>query len=169
MAEAGILTERDRVELIHGRIIAMMPIGPWHSASNRKLLHTLRSLYGDRAQLSEGDPVGLSEDSEPQPDLTVLRWRDDFYAQSHPGPADVILLIEVADTSRAFDLGTKLDLYASHGIQEYWVIDGVQKCVRVFQDPKDGTYRIQKTHLPGETIALPDCDGKALAVKDTGL
>ncbi len=94
MAEAGILTEQDRVELINGRIIAMMPIGPWHSASSSKLNQHLTLLYLKNGIVRSGAPVGLGDDSEPQPDITVLRWRDDFYAEAHPGPADVILLIQ---------------------------------------------------------------------------
>lgn len=169
MADAGILTECDRVELINGRIVAMMPIGPWHSAVASRLNHALNRLYERNGIVTMGNPVGLGTQSEPQPDVTVSRWRDDFYASAHPEAQDVILLIEVADTSRLYDLGTKRDLYASQGVAEFWVVDRDLDCIHVFRHPYDGTYRDDRRYVRGEEIPLPECGGTTLAVADIGL
>ena len=103
MLEAGILTEDDRVELIEGEVIQMTPIGKRHAACVKRLNALLGRRFGDAVIVSVQDPIHLSEGSDPQPDLALLRPRTDFYAQSHPTPADVLLLIEVADTSVEFD------------------------------------------------------------------
>jgi Uma2 family endonuclease len=169
MADAGILTERDRVELINGRIVAMIPIGPWHCASSSKLNYLLNQLYHGRGIVTMGNPVGLGDDSEPQPDVTVLRWQDDFYATAHPEAKDVILLIEVADSTRAFDLGTKHDLYAAQGVEEFWVVDRKLECVHVFRHPVDGVYRESRVYARGESIPLPECGDASLAVLETGV
>jgi Uma2 family endonuclease len=123
MVEAGILPERDRVELINGRIVAMMPIGPWHSSSVARLIENLVLAYHKKGVVNSGNPVGLGDDSELRPDVTVMRWRSDRYSSAHPEAKDVLLLIEVADSSRNFDLGTKHDLYAQQGVEEFWVVD----------------------------------------------
>ena len=169
MADSGILGPEDRVELINGKIIAMMPLGPWHGSSTDRLSDSLRDCYQKTAIVACGRPVTLSEIAEPQPDIAVLRHRPDYYAQAHPEPADILLLIEVADSSRVFDLGTKLDLYAAHGISEYWVVDGVRKCVHVFQQPVDGLFKFTRLYHPGESIPLPNLANVTLPVTEMGL
>jgi Uma2 family endonuclease len=169
MADAGILTERDRVELIKGRIVPMMPIGPWHSSASNRLNEALSSVYKKTGIVSLGNPVGLGNDSEPQPDVTVLRWRKDYYSTKHPEPPDVLLLIEVADTSRAFDLGTKHDLYAEQGITEFWVVDRQLGGIHVFRRPRDGIFTETRLYSKGESIPLPDCAGASFLVDDSGV
>lgn len=169
MADSGILTEWDRVELINGEIVTMMPIGPWHSASSTRLNYRLQRLYDGRGMVTMGNPVGLGDDSEPQPDVTVLRWRDDFYATAHPEAKDVLLLIEVADSSREFDLGTKQELYAAQGVEEFWVVDRKLECVHVFRHPLEGVYRERRDYARGEEIPLPECGGATLPVAETGV
>ena len=169
MGEAGILGHEDRVELINGRIVNRMLPGPWHNSRSNRLIHFLGELYHQKAIVNVSGPIGLGEDSEPQPDLSILRWRDDFYASAHPGPQDVLLAIEISDSSRTFDLGTKHDLYATHGVPEYWVIDRLKNWVQVFQEPSNGVYKVHRIYQPGEAIPLPGLDNATLAVIDTGL
>jgi Uma2 family endonuclease len=169
MAEAGILTERDRVELINGKIVAMLPIGPWHCASSSRLNYLLNKLYHGRGIVTMGNPVGLGDESEPQPDVNVLRWQDDFYATAHPEASDVLLLIEVADSSRVYDLGTKHDLYAAQGVEEFWVVDRKLECVHVFRHPVEGVYRESRVYARDEEIPLPECGDVTLAVVETGV
>lgn len=169
MADAGILTERDRVELINGEIVAMMPIGPWHCSSVALLLENLIVVYRKRAIVNSGNPVGLGNHSEPQPDVTVIRWRDDRYATAHPEAKDVLLLIEVSDSSRSFDLGRKHDLYAKQDVEEFWVVDRKLECVHVFRHPLEGLYRESRVYFKGESIPLPECAGAVLAVSETGV
>ncbi len=99
MGEAGILNEDDRVELIDGEIIEMTPIGSPHGGRVKQLNYLLTRAVGEEAIIAAQDPVILGDRSEPEPDLALLRPRADFYKESHPQPDDVLLLIEVADTS----------------------------------------------------------------------
>ena len=139
MGEVGILGPEDRVELIAGEIIDMSPIGSLHAALVARLASTLGQRVGETAIIWTQNPLALDDTSQPQPDLAVLRPRADFYAAAHPGPVDVLLVIEVADTSLAYDLGTKVPLYARHGIPEVWLIDAATRQIRVFRRPVGGS------------------------------
>ena len=130
MAEAKVFGPDDRLELIDGEVFEMAPIGSRHAACVRRLVRSFAQL-GERAIVSVQDPIELSERSEPQPDVTLLRPADDFYAIAHPAPADVLLAVEVADTTLAFDLERKAPLYLAAGISELWVIDVVREVVHV--------------------------------------
>jgi Uma2 family endonuclease len=123
MAEVGILASDARVELIDGEVIDMAPPGSLHAATVDRLAEALARAIDDRASVRAQNPIALGDYSEPQPDLALLRRRDDFYSGHHPRAADVLLIIEVADASLRFDRDTKIPLYASHGILEVWLID----------------------------------------------
>ena len=153
MGEAGILGPDDRVELIEGALIDMAPIGSPHAGMVTRLIHLFARLLDGRAVLSPQNPLRLDEHSEPQPDLSVLRAREDFYADAHPGPADVLLLIEVADTSVRFDRETKVPLYARHGVPEVWLIDLNARRVEVYRAPTGGAYRERLFPEKTETLA----------------
>ncbi|HEV8683316.1 MAG TPA: Uma2 family endonuclease [Actinomycetota bacterium] len=140
MAEAGILGEDDRVELIEGEIVEMPPIGSPHGGTVKALIHLFSKRVGDRALVAAQDPVRLSDFSEPQPDLMLLRRRPDFYRDAHPTPADVLLLVEVADTSAAYDRSVKVPLYAHAGIPEYWLVDLERGVVEVHRSPAGDRY-----------------------------
>jgi len=138
MAETGILGPEDRVELIDGEIIDMSPIGVLHAAIVARLASYFSLRLGAAGVVWCQNPLHLDDFSEPEPDIAILRPRVDFYTASHPGAADVLLVIEVADTSLAYDLGTKVPLYARHGIPEVWVIDAATRQIRVFRRPVGG-------------------------------
>jgi Uma2 family endonuclease len=140
MAEAGILHEDDRVELIGGEIVEMSPIGGRHAACVREINHLLSRRLGDEIRVDVQSPVKLNEEEEPQPDLAVIRTRD--YENSLPTPEDVLLLIEVADTSLAYDRGVKLPLYAHSGIPEVWIVDINGKVVERYTEPSEEGYRL---------------------------
>ncbi len=140
MGEVGILGPDDRVELIAGEIIDMSPIGSLHAALVRAIATALTHHVREQALLAIQDPLALTDTSQPQPDLAVLRPRADFYAAAHPGPADVLLVIEVADTTLAFDLDVKVPLYAAAGIPEAWVIEAPSRRTLVFRRPVNGRY-----------------------------
>lgn len=123
MAEAGILPAGQRTELIDGEIIDMAPIGTRHASTVKWLVAMLAAAAGNRLVLSVQDPLHLGPHSEPEPDLMLLSPRSDYYRHAHPGPADVRLLIEVADATFRYDIEVKLPLYARHGVPEVWVID----------------------------------------------
>jgi len=154
MAEAGILHEDDRVELIEGEIVEMAPIGSRHAACVKRLNSLLSQRVGARALVGVQDPIRLDEHSEPQPDVTILLPRPDFYASVHPGPGDILLAVEVADTSAEYDREVKVPLYARSGIRESWLVDLPAGVVEVYRDPSPQGYR-QTQHLKrGDRIAL---------------
>jgi Uma2 family endonuclease len=140
MGEVGILGPDDRVELIAGEIIDMSPIRSLHAALGRAIATALTHHIREQALLAIQDPLALDDTSQPQPDLAILRPRADFYAAAHPGPADVLLVIEVADTTLAFDLDVKVPLYAAAGVPEAWVIEAASRRTHVFRRPDGGRY-----------------------------
>lgn len=152
MAEVGILTEDDRVELIEGEILDMGGIGVRHAACVDRILALL---YGrvPGAVLRVQGPVRLSERSEPQPDLALLRAREDRYTTAHPGPQDVLLLIEVADSSVLYDRNRKVPLYARSGIPEVWLVDLMTNAVEVHAVPAAGAYSRVERFERGATVA----------------
>lgn len=159
MAEVGILTEDDRVELIDGEIVDMNPIGASHSGHINRVVRVFRQLGVDRALLSVQNPVRLGPRAEPVPDVALLRPHADAYTSSHPTPADVFLLVEVADSSLAYDRQVKAPLYSRHGIQELWIVDLIHGYVEIYRDPSPEGFRSLHTAQPGDTIhpmAFPD-------------
>ena len=141
MAEAGILTHPQRVELIDGDIFDMNPIGSPHAAVTRRLEQQFARAVADGIVLvSVQNPLRLDAHNEPQPDFVALRPRPDAYAASHPGAADALLLIEVSDSSLDHDRTTKLSLYARFGVPEVWIVDLSGGAVEVYRDPAEGRY-----------------------------
>jgi Uma2 family endonuclease len=159
MAEAGILSEDDRVELIRGEVVEMAPIGRRHAGVVDRLNHLLTSRLGGRAIVRVQGPLPLPPDSEPEPDVQVLRPCPDFYVDTPLGPGDVLLLIEVADTTLATDRGVKMPLYAEAGIREVWLVDLESGHVVVHLEPGPAGYREIRTAGRGQSlqpVALPD-------------
>lgn len=165
MAEAGILGEDDRVELLEGEIVEMSPIGSRHAGCVMRLNQLLSRQVGQGILVNIQNPIRMGEHSEPQPDLTLLRPRPDFYAQAHPGPADVLLLIEVAETSADSDRAVKLPLYARSGISEVWLVDLAEERVEVHRHPSPGGYQESRTVQRGERLAPQALPALDLAVE----
>ncbi len=140
MGEVGILTEDDRVELIEGELIAMSPIGSGHSGTMNALTHSLVQAIGQRGVVGVQNPVVLDNLSEPQPDFAVLKPRDDYYRSATPRPDDVLLIIEVADSSLTYDRRVKRSLYARHGIPEFWIVNLTANEVEICRAPENGQY-----------------------------
>src|SRR5262245_41877610 len=160
MVEAGILSEDDRVELIRGEILAMSPIGPRHSAAVLRATQSLVRIAGDRAIVGVQGSIRLDEYDEPQPDLYLLRPKDDFYASGHAGPSDIFLIIEVADSSLKFDQTTKRDLYAETGVPEYWISDLRHDCVIAYTELREKHYSTVREFPRGSVLTpklLPEC------------
>ncbi len=141
MAEAGILTRQVRVELIEGDIIDRVPIGSGHAgAANRLVRAFARAAADGSVLLTVQTPLRLDRYNEPQPDAMLLRPRQDDYKAGHPSAADVLLLVEVPDSSLAYDRDTKLGLYARFGVPEVWIVDIPGVAVEVYREPKAGAY-----------------------------
>ena len=160
MGQAGILRREDHVELIDGEIIAMTPIGPRHCASVDRTNRVFVTTAGDSAIVRVQGSVRLDLYSEPEPDLVLLRPRADFYASAHPGPADILLVVEVADSSIDYDREIKARVYARSGVHEYWLADLNENVLLQHSSPRDGTYRNVQRHMRGQSLApqlLPEC------------
>lgn len=166
MAEVGILGEDDRVELIEGEIVEMVPIGGPHRAGVDYLTMVLAPRLAGRAIVSIQNPVRLGARSEPQPDVAVLRPRPDRYRGGHPRPEDVFLLVEVADTSVEVDRRVKVPLYARHGIPEVWVVDLAEGIVTVYRDPAPDGYRVAQVLRRGEQLQPAAFADLAVSVAD---
>ena len=166
MGEVGILDEDDRVELIEGELVAMVPIGSNHAGTVNTLTRRLVMAVGDRGVVGVQNPVQLDDLSEPQPDFSILKPRADDYRQATPRPDDVLLIIEVADSSLAYDRAVKRSLYARHGIPEFWIVNISGGEVEVCRAPSGEQYTsialigpdgvLEPELLPGVAIAAAD-------------
>ncbi|MGB3780977.1 MAG: Uma2 family endonuclease [Tunicatimonas sp.] len=153
MAEAGILHEDDRLELVHGEIIQMSPIGNYHAAVVRRLNTLLSPLVAPQAIVDVQNPVKIGDHSEPEPDIMVLPFRDDYYASTGVTPADVLLLVEVSDSTLRYDRNTKIPLYAAAGIREVWILDVNKQQLEVYRQPSEERYQFMETLTRDDTVA----------------
>ena len=166
LAEAGILTKEDRVELINGEIVVMSAIGTEHMATVDASAEFWITAVSGRAIVRIRGSVRLDEWNEPQPDVTLLKYRADFYRSRSAGPDDVLLIVEVSDTSLSYDRGVKLNLYAEFEIPETWIANIQARTIEVYSNPVDGEYTERRNYQHGQTVtpaAFPDI---ALPVAD---
>ena len=167
LAEVGVLKPDDRVELIEGEIIRMSPIGSPHAAGVSRLNRFFQKTWTEREVIvAVQNPIRLSEFSEPVPDLALLKPRDDFYAAHHPTPEDVLIVIEVSDTTLLADRNVKMPLYARAGIPEAWLVNLPRKVIEVYFDSTEGNYRETLKFKQGETLVSPTVSGLTLPVGD---
>ncbi len=162
MGEAGVFAEDDRVELIDGEICEMTPIGPPHAVVVNLLAELLITRLAGKAYVSIQNPVRLDRHTEPQPDLTVARRRLDAYADRHPEAGDILLVVEVADSSLRYDRVEKVPRYGKAGIPETWLVDLSAETVTVYTGPGPGGYANEQTRRRGDVIA-------AIGVPELGL
>jgi len=158
LAELGVLREDDRVELIAGQVVQMTPIGDRHAACVRRANRLFSQAVGDRAIIDVQNPVVLGEQDVPQPDVVLLRPRADAYKR-HPGARDTLLVIEVADSSLAYDRDVKVPLYARVGVPEVWVVDVSADRIEVYRQPVAGEYAERRVATRGGALSpslLPD-------------
>ena len=159
MAEAGILSPRDRVELIDGEIVQMAPIGSYHAGCVNTLNRLFRETLGRRVIVRVQNPVRLSERSEPEPDIALLRPRADAYRDAHPGPDDVLLIVEVSHSTVEYDRDVKTPMYAEAGIPELWLVNLDEDYIDGLSDPVGAGYGAVRRYARGGRIApalLPD-------------
>jgi Uma2 family endonuclease len=162
LAGAGILGEDERVELLEGQLIAMSPVGTRHALAVDALTDLLSHTLTPPARLRVQNPVTLNGDTEPLPDIAVVRrpWRG--YPGEHPGPDDIFLLVEVADSSLAFDLGAKRIIYARAGIREFWLVDLTADVVHIHRRPVGDTYTVVDTLDRAATLTIEALPGVAI-------
>jgi putative restriction endonuclease len=152
LVERGFLFEDSPVELIEGEVVRMSPIGSRHAGTVKRSSAFLNRILAGRVIVSVQDPIRLSDISEPEPDIALLRPREDFYSTSHPEPRDVLLVIEIADVSLRFDRAVKLPLYARARIPQAWLVDLQKNVIEIHSEPKRGRY--QKMQSTSEAIVL---------------
>jgi Uma2 family endonuclease len=167
MGEAGIFSPESRLELIEGEILHMSPIGFNHAGHTRRLNSLFTLLTIDKAIVSVQNPVQLGDLSEPEPDLVLLHPENDFYTSRHPKAEDILLLIEVSDSTLNFDRSQKMRLYAAYKIPEYWIVNLLDNCLEVYRQPQDGNY-LQTMQLKGgdaiNLLSLPELQIQASTV-----
>jgi len=159
LTEIGFFTEDDRIELIRGEIIQMAAKGTAHELCLTRLNRELINLLGERAILRVQSPIVLPSGSEPEPDFTIVQNRDDDYLSAHPNPAEVLLVIEIADSSLSYDREVKLPVYAESGISDYWLFNLPENCLESYSQPYHNLpgsfgYSIKRIVLPNQAIAL---------------
>lgn len=159
LIKLGFFQENERVELIEGQIIQMPAKGTPHSVCNTLLFGELFTLLQEQATIRNQEPIILGEDSEPEPDLVIVRNRSDRYLDSHPGVADILLVIEVSDSTLKYERETKLSLYAESGIDNYWLFNLVAYCLEAYSEPYqiqgNFEYARKQTYLPNAVINFP--------------
>lgn len=161
MGKSGVLDPEARIELIDGALFDMPAIGAAHASRVKRFVRLFSLAVGDAAIVSAQDTVVLGDFSAPQPDLALLRWREDFYEQAHPGAQDILVIVEVADSTLAHDRDRKLPLYARFAVAEVWLVDIAGRHLDVYRDPEDGAYttrfRVHDLSRVG-IVALPEVE-----------
>jgi Uma2 family endonuclease len=166
MGEAGVFAPGERVELLDGEILTMAPIGPRHIGVVNRLTHLLVTRFGSKAIVQVQNPVRLSNLSEPQPDIVLLRRRDDFYAARHAQPTDTLALVEVAQSSLAYDRERKRKAYACSGITEYWIVNLNSDEIEIYRRPSSSDYEVQSRAARGESVAFEAFPDEPLSADD---
>ncbi|MCI0492608.1 MAG: Uma2 family endonuclease [Planctomycetes bacterium] len=160
LADVGVFNSDSRVELVDGEIFMMSPIGPPQGGLTSRLMSFFVKQLPESLDCRIQLPIVAGEHSEPEPDVAIVLHREDDYQHEHPSPNDVVLIIEVAQSSLDYDLGQKLRLYSESGISEYWVVDVDHRVVLVHREPAGFQYRSVERVVGGGTIAplaAPDC------------
>ncbi|GAP95968.1 predicted dioxygenase [Leptolyngbya sp. NIES-2104] len=160
LTELGFFQEDDHVELIRGQLIYMAAKGTPHSVCSTRLNRQLTKLIGDQATLRGQEPIALPNDGEPEPDFAIVRNRPDDYLSGHPRSEDILLLIEISDSSLTYDQETKLELYAEDEIQHYWIFNLIDRVLEMYSEPYQKSaskfgYRLKRIALPDERVKLP--------------
>lgn len=166
LGEANIFAPDSRLELIEGEILEMAPIGFYHSGHVNRLNKLFSRLINEQAIISVQNPLQLSDLSEPEPDFMLLRPDADDYMTRHPSANDVLLLIEVADSSLYYDQNEKLHLYARHAIAEYWLLNLNDYCLEVYRQPHHDLYQQKTTLHKGDNITLSQLTDITIKIGD---
>jgi Uma2 family endonuclease len=166
MGEVGLFGEEARLELLDGEIIEMAPIGSRHAGTVNRLTRLLVTAVGERAVVAVQNPVLLDPRSEPQPDVALLTPRSDDYTAAHAEPSEILLLIEVSETTLAYDRDRKAPYYAGAGIRECWIVDLTSNTILVGRAPCPAGYEDVQTVRRGDVLAVPGLDGVSVDVSD---
>jgi Uma2 family endonuclease len=154
MATEGIIKPDEKVELIRGEIIKMSPMGTRHASSVDRLIQLFYQKLGHKIILRVQNPIRLNNNSQPEPDLSLLIPRPDFYVAAHPCPEDIYLIIEVSDSTLDYDRYTKIPLYAEANIKEVWIVNLKEECLEVYRHPLNGSYQAMQKYSINERVFM---------------
>lgn len=161
MIAAGIYTENDRIELLNGEIIEIMPKGPKHSVLNDLVADLFKEKLGNQVYVRSQNPIVLDNVSEPEPDIVVVKPPSKNYIKSHPTPDDIFLIMEISDTTLAYDRTNKADAYARNGIQQYLVLNLQNETLEDYREPDADGFQYKRTLRKGDTfdlVAFPEIE-----------
>lgn len=166
MVKAGILPEEHGWEVIDGFLMDKMSIGDKHASTVKRLNRIFNHRFSEGLLVSVQDPIHLNDYNEPEPDVALLKFREDFYVGQTPTSEDVLLLIEVSDSTLEYDREVKKKLYAEFGIAEIWIVNLKENTIETFSQPKNGNYRLAKILEPNETVQSVTINNLELSVKE---
>lgn len=163
LIELGFLKEGDRIELIRGELIQMVAKGTPHTVCSSILCRQLDRLLGDRVVIRGQDPITLQNQSEPEPDIVIARGRDEDYLAHHPYAKDILLVVEIADSTLTYDQTKKLEIYAEAGILNYWIVDLNARQLERYSQPYQNAqgkfnYLSKQISLPNQSVAIPELE-----------
>ncbi len=154
MIEAGIYTENDRIELLNGEIIELMTKGPKHTSANSKIIRFFIRLFDEKVIVRGQDPIRLDDFSQPEPDIVLANWDDKEYAENHPTPADILLVMEISDTTLAYDRDDKAKAYSRNGIRQYLLLNLQNETLEDYREPNADGYGAKRTYRKGDSLNL---------------
>jgi Uma2 family endonuclease len=166
MIKAGILPEESGWELIHGEIVRRMSIRSRHVGTVIRMSKLFEQRFGEYVFVSAQNPVHIDEYNEPEPDIALLKPREDFYTTSLPLPTDVLLLVEISDLTIEYDRETKKIIYAAAGIEEFWLVNLKNNTIESYSQPKNGNYRLARILESGETIEATGVENLKLQIDE---
>ena len=154
MIELGVYTENDHIELLNGEIIEIMPKGPKHTSANSRLVRFFIKLFGEKVIVRGQDPIRLDGISEPEPDIVLAKWNEIEYSEGHPTPEDIYLIMEISDTTLAYDRETKAKAYSRNGIQQYLLLNLNNETLEEYREPSEDGYQFKRTLRKGDSLNL---------------
>ena len=154
MIEAEIYTENDRIELLNGEIVEIMPKGPKHTSANSRVVRFFIRLFGEKVIVRGQDPIWLDGISEPEPDIVLAKWNETEYSEGHPTPADIFLIMEISDTTLAYDREAKAKAYSRNNIQQYLLLNLQNETIEDFREPSEDGYQFKRTLRKGDSLNL---------------
>jgi Uma2 family endonuclease len=154
MIEAGIYTENDRIELLNGEIIEIMPKGPKHTSANSRIVRFFVKLFDEKIIVRSQDPIWLDGVSEPEPDIVLAKWNESDYAEGHPKPADILLILEISDKTLAYDREAKARAYSRNGIQQYLLLNLQNETLEDYREPSAEGFQFKRTLRKGDRFNL---------------
>ncbi len=163
MIEAGIYTENNRIELLNGEIIEIMPKGTKHTSANSRIVRFFIKLFDEKVIVRGQDPIRLDDFSEPEPDIVLANWDEKEYSENHPTPPDILLIMEISDTTLAYDRDDKARAYSRNGIQQYLLLNLQNQTLEDYREPNADGYGAKRTYRSGDVfnlVAFPEIEIK---------